>query len=364
MGEEGTIIDWILTANGPGEIAAHVKPIADEIRRQNPEARITLIILPCQFASGHERAMSENISSLDKILMPNEYRELIFKKKKYEEFQKLKKGVILYLGGDPFHALLLKNRFKYPAFAYAEKEIRWANKFIEVFTPHNTGNLMVDAADDDIFYAGHALHDKKLTVALFPGSRPGYVEYMIPFLIKVTEKLKKQIPKIKFCWGVPVHLKKFVLEKFPDQISKYPDIKECKGIDLMLTLLGTNTALYAVKGIPMLVLFPFQRPDLVPLMGLLGIIAKIPFLGWFIKWLALKIAAFRLGYVAIPNIASKAEITPELKGNFLPEDVANKAHELLKDLGWRNRISGQLRFSIGKAGAAKKIVERIKTRIR
>ncbi|MFC1517260.1 hypothetical protein ACFL5G_01760 [Candidatus Margulisiibacteriota bacterium] len=359
MLENNVTMDWVLTANGPGEISAQIKPMAKEIKRQYPQARITLIILPCQFASGYEIPMAQKIAELDRIISPKKYRELVFQKKALEQFHLAPKGAIIFLGGDPFHAILLKNRFKYPAFAYFEKKVRWAAKFKEVFTPKTVGNLMVDAAEGKINYGGHALGDPKLSVGLFPGSRPGYVEYMIPLLMEIAKKLKTKVPNINFCWGIPFHLKEFVNDKFSEELAEFPQITDCHDLDLILTLLGTNTALYAVQGIPMLVLFPFHRPDLIPLMGLLGLLDKVPIISKFIKWLALRLASFRLGHVAIPNIVSKTEITPEMKGYFKADDVVKKAYELLQDVGWRNRISGQLRFSIGKGGAAQKIVERI-----
>lgn len=352
-------IDWILTANGPGEISGQVRPIAKEIKKQYPQGRIILIILPCQFASGYEQQIAENIEAIDVIISPGEYRKLIFNKKSIEELNLAEKGVILYLGGDQMHAILLKNRFGYPAYAYFEKERRASAKFSEVFTPKTVGNLMVDAAEGNVKYCGRDIKDSELSVGLFPGSRPGYVEYMVPLLIDISKKLQHKIRNIKFFWGIPEHLKSYVQEHLSEALEKYPDAAESKGLDLILTLLGTNTALHAVQGIPMLVLFPFHRPDLIPLMGLLGILAKIPILGWIIKWLALKLASYRLGYVALPNIISKSEVTPEIKGYFKPEDVVDKAYGLLKDVGWRNRISGQLRYSIGQGGAAKKIVEKI-----
>ncbi len=351
--------DWILVANGPGEVSAHACPMAKEIRGRFPHARITLILVPCQFASGHEADIARKAQVIDQIIPPAEYRQLIFQKQKLKEMHFSRTGVIIFLGGDPYHAVLLQKKLNYPGYAYFEKKPRLEDKFRAVFTPHTAGNLMVDSVDDCTKYAGRSLSDKNVTVALFPGSRQGYIEYMVPFLAEAARIMVRTLPHLHFYWGIPLHLQATAAKKFPKELKEFPLYQTCESFDLMVTLLGTNTALYAVQGVPMLVLFPFNRPDLIPLMGLAGILARIPMLGVLIQRLALSIASKRIGFTALPNMIAKKEVTPELKGYFTPADVANKCLELLGDKPLRDRISKELRTTMGKGGAARYIIDTI-----
>ncbi len=325
-------MDWILLANGPGEVSGHVLPIAREIKRQYPSARVTLMLVPCQFASGHEAILAkEQIPELDRVFSPKEFRKMLFNKKAFQTLQLHKKGAILLLGGDQFYAVVLRKRIGYPAFAYFEQDKKPKFSFKEVFTPKQSGVLMVDSVPDCLQYAGHDINDKELIISLAPGSRPNYIEFMIPFMWDISKQLKKKIPHLQFCWGLPVHMRSFATKKFPKEVSSFPFAGDCGKLDLMITLLGTHTALTAIQGIPMIVLFPFHRPELIPLTGLPGLLAGIPFFGQIVQRLALLLVSKKLGLVALPNMKAKREITPELKGYFSAEQVADRVHSLLAD---------------------------------
>jgi hypothetical protein len=357
-----TRIDWILTSNGPGEVSAYVKPIARELRRQFPKARITLILVPCQFASGQEITIARRIKELDRVLSPAEYRKILFDRKKLESLELNGKGAIIYLGGDPFHALLLKKRLGFPAYAYFEARLIRAKSFSEYFTPRNAGNLMVDSVDEHSLYAGHAFQEKELSVALFPGSRARYLEYMVPFITEVARKVHARVPQVTFYWGIPEQWRSLVTSKFPEEFKSFSLYAEGGKLDLMLTLVGTNTALYGIRGVPMLVLFPLNRPELAPLMGLAGLLTWIPLLGKLLQRIALAIAVKKIKYMAWPNMAAQREVTPELKGYLSTDLVADRCIQLLQDKSQRDRISAELRKAMGERGAAKYIVDRIAAR--
>ena len=51
--------DLVLVSNGPGELYTWVRPVLAELRRQAPERRVSISLIPCQFASGHETKIAE-----------------------------------------------------------------------------------------------------------------------------------------------------------------------------------------------------------------------------------------------------------------------------------------------------------------
>ncbi|MBM3273959.1 MAG: lipid-A-disaccharide synthase, partial [Candidatus Sericytochromatia bacterium] len=44
--------DIIIISNAPGELAAWVRPVVGDLRKRHPEARITVALVPCPYASG------------------------------------------------------------------------------------------------------------------------------------------------------------------------------------------------------------------------------------------------------------------------------------------------------------------------
>lgn len=351
--------DWILTSNGPGEISGQVRPLAREIKAHFPQDRILLIIVPCQFASGHEEEIARTIPELDRVLTPTEYRKIMFNAHALNQLKLNQKGIIIYLGGDAFHAVLLKKRLGFPAYAYFEGKPVMPKKFKYVFTAKSHGNIMVDSVEGKTLYAGRTFADSNITVALCPGSRPGYIEYMVPFLYETAQRIRSSVPHIKYMWVIPTHLRKFAAEKIGDQFNTFPCADTNDQFDLMITLLGTNTAQYAVRRVPMLVLFPFNRPDLVPLVGLAGLLTALPFIGRAIQRSALFLFAKRIRFVALPNIVAKREVTPEMKGYITPTQVASRALSLLSDRTLRDSISNDLATAMGKPGVARSIVMQI-----
>ena len=50
----------LLLANGPGELWGWVRPVAAELKRRS--RKVSLLLLPCQFASGEERRVAESLA--------------------------------------------------------------------------------------------------------------------------------------------------------------------------------------------------------------------------------------------------------------------------------------------------------------
>ncbi|MEO7967022.1 MAG: hypothetical protein ABIT38_24245, partial [Gemmatimonadaceae bacterium] len=63
---------FVVTVNGPGEIAAWLFPFARALRARLPGATVTAALLPCAFASGRERAVLDGMPEIDHVLSPDE----------------------------------------------------------------------------------------------------------------------------------------------------------------------------------------------------------------------------------------------------------------------------------------------------
>jgi lipid-A-disaccharide synthase len=95
------------------------------------------------------------------------------------------------------------------------------------------------------------------------------------------------------------------------------------------TIPGTNTLELALAGLPSLVLLPLHRAELLPLEGVAHWLSLIPVLG---PWAKRRVIAYlepRAGLLALPNQRLGQMVFPELRGTFTPQEVAQKAQELL-----------------------------------
>ncbi|MBQ3448033.1 MAG: cdisaccharide synthetase, partial [Synergistaceae bacterium] len=99
----------ILT-NGPGELWGWVRPVAAELRKRGHS--ISLWILPCQFASGHEREAA-SLLGVDKLEGPASAAR-IWQDISYENTDR-----VIQLGGDIQFGLKLSTSANAPLTCYS-----------------------------------------------------------------------------------------------------------------------------------------------------------------------------------------------------------------------------------------------------
>ncbi len=133
--------------------------------------------------------------------------------------------------------------------------------------------------------------------------------------------------------------------------------------DVAVTIPGSNTAEMAGLGVPMVVVFPLNKPEALPLEGLPGVIGRIPGIGPALKKQVVAKAAAKIKYVAWPNRKANQMLTPEIKGYVRPEDVAIPVVELLRRDEKREAIGAKLRAVMGAPGAAGRLAEHILTHV-
>ncbi len=110
-----------ITANSPGEIAGWVKPLAIRLKEKNPRVKVSLVICPCQYASGREIMVAREWPWIDEIVDPRALLKYVLLGRQTFSWNFEEKSCILFLGGDPFYAAILSRRMKIPAFAYTER---------------------------------------------------------------------------------------------------------------------------------------------------------------------------------------------------------------------------------------------------
>jgi len=361
-------MDIVLIANSPGELSALVKPIAKAFKEKSKDSRIILFLTPCQYASGKELEFAKKNLTVDEVVTAKDYKKWMFGKALPFSFNS--KGVCLFLGGDLTHTALIAKKLKYKAYAYLSGNlIGWTKFYEKFFIPDNktfeyfihkgipaeklkvTGDLMVDGTTSLPREEARALWQldlKSTVVAFMPGSRKWEIDFMLPFYEKVGKILKKTNPELKLM----LILSQFVSVENFSECDVFANFESLNAADLVVTIPGTNTAQIAALGRPMLVVFPLDRPEVIPLEGAMHYVTNIPGIRYplkkFIAWLVNK----KTKFFALPNIKANREIVHELRGKVDPGFAAEVIARLLRDKENLALMSKELKDVMGAPGAA------------
>ena len=372
---------FIMT-NSPGEVMGWVKPVAEKLKEKQKDTIITVVIPPCQYASGMEDKVAGEIPAVDSVVNPSQYLKYLFLGSKPSSFHQVKKGVIVFLGGDPFHALLLSKRLKLPAVAYIQN-LRWKRYFKRFMVLNETVRkrfiaqgakeekvaIVGDLAKDGIklsmsareTFSHWGLAPEHFIISLLPGSRPEEIRYMTPFFLKAAELIKKEFPSSQFLLILSPFVSKKELNTVGEESLNKPfsrakaklktedgrwklitksgletivvEEKRYEAINishLIITIPGTNTLESTYLETPMVVAIPLNKPEAIPMDGLAGLVGGLPIIGSLIKRQMVKQYSKRIKFAAIPNIRAEREIVPEIRGIIEPDDVAKEVIGLLR----------------------------------
>lgn len=403
-------MDIVLTSNSPGEVAGWVKPAAKEMKKGFPDSNISVFLPPCVFASGSEKRVLQTFSTIDNVYGKKEYIRFILTGKKPDKFNPDKDGIVVFLGGDLFHAVLLGKRLNYPVIAYTEGVYNRSQVIKKFMVPDQnikgklikkgaplkkikiTGNLMFDAIEPEISKTKMKELiglNQEFVVTLFPGSRPAEIEYMLPFFLNTIiglNKVNKDNSNFKFLLSRSPFVKK---KMFEDIIYKYFDNNNINGkldsydkkytiniedrieidvyaglqyslmqiTDLALTIPGTNNLELAFFSIPMLVVLPLNKPENIPLEGLVGLIGRAPFIGKQVLRYVVPRIESRMENVSLINRIARKKIVPEIRGVLKPSDLVHETDKIIKNQKEQNRMKNELKKVAGDRGAAVLIVD-------
>ncbi|MEZ0368331.1 MAG: hypothetical protein ACAI44_04505, partial [Candidatus Sericytochromatia bacterium] len=399
----------VITTNGPGEMSAWVQPMINEIRSTLPHARIIIALVPCPHSSGYEEQFSSRFFGAT-VLSPKETVHYILTGSMPSHVVLAQHGVILHLGGDQLFSVCLGWRTHFPVTAYSEKLLQWKSRITRFYlrdealeTRHArsipahklmvVGDLMADA----VAATHHSLDVRQKlnlrvdapVVSLLPGSKPIKVLHSTAFMLKIVDELSLLMPQVQFILpqspftplsqlrqavqddklvamldGVPgkvVHDRNSTSLITPqgNKVQIVPPSWHYNALqvsDLSITLPGTNTAELAVLGVPMVVVLPLQRPELLPLDGIGGLIGRLPLIGPLLKRSLVNWQLRQMTYVSLPNQKAGEALVPELVGNFSAEAVAQQAYELLIQPMQRREMSMKLRELMCSRQAASRIL--------
>jgi lipid-A-disaccharide synthase len=248
------------------------------------------------------------------------------------------------------------------------------------------GNLMYDSVTPDLNKAETKKllnkKDDEFLINLLPGSRPKEFNYVLPLFLNFIDQYNKYDKDIRFIISKAPFIDKKDIEvilndpriKGEAKYHKAENIISINGIkikvyekhlqsimrdsDFALTIPGTNNLEMAVLKTPMLVILPLNKPELIPLPGLIGIIGEIPLLGKLIKRTIIPKMAKQREFISLVNLIEKREIVPELKGNINSDLLVKEVNSIL-DAEKLKKIKQRYETLPIEKGAVDKIVDDI-----
>lgn len=386
-----------LIGNSPGEVSTFVRPVAAELSRQHPEWRREIALVPCPYATGAEAHVIRGWDIADEVWTPWQTT------RKWLQGRRQGAGVVCFLGGDPWHALLWKHRFGVPAVAYFSEPsswegTRWLGGFDRVLLGYGhareeeaedgkefLGDLRVDAVRARLEQQPPRTRTDQPTLALFPGSRWLHLKASLGPFLRVVDLLHQERPERRFLLSVSPFVGR---ERFADALARpfslglalsrgrvegdllhteggaqveliwgdpYRAISQC---DLALSLPGTNTAELAIAGRPTVV----PLSDRVPVggAGLLGVLDRLPGFGWLKHHLKHR-KYRRLKMLALPNQLAGRMVMPEFFVRDDLSDLFDFLSQLLENAPELRRIGDEARQVMGPPGAAARLVQTVET---
>lgn len=393
------IKNFFIITNSPGELAGWVAPVVLEIKKVRPEANVEIFLAPCQFKSGREKIFAETLSGVGKVWEIPQTLKFIFKG--FPPEVKNQEGVVLFLGGDPYFGQKMAGILGWPLFTYTRTRAKYPGQTRAYFVPSRqikekfvknripaekiwlVGDLAIDAvrvekSSEEIRKEFEIKAGTKV-ITFMPSSRPTSFVHLLPVYLETAEYLLKKEPG----WQVLVNVSPFIpedlllkvlaggtIEKksarywiFRKNQSSVKIIQKAvyEGLavtDFLVAITGTNTLQAAFLGVPMLVLFPLNKPELIQIEGLWGLLGNWPILGRWLKMLVIQILK-KGRFIALPNIIAKKYLVPEMVAKITGRTVSQKVLEILSEPDELKRVSEELKTIAGGQGAAQKLVEKV-----
>lgn len=393
-------LDIYITANSPGEIAGWVAPFVRELRSRVWSCRITLVVLPCQYASGAELPMARE-AGVDSAVRLSRLGALMSDPARSEKTAR--KKMVFHMGGDFAFSVYLSKRLRAPLWAYASRP-RW-NFFVDYFfVPDESaerrfalndipadkyekvGNLALDSVvlkeSEEETRAFLGLQPGEPVISFLTGSRP--IEYMhgVPYCARIASIVSARFPDHKIIFPLAGTVDE---EDLARSISSYGiqwrgesrvraldigggrwasvvrnrtlEVLNCS--KLAVAVPGTNNLQAAALYVPFIMILPMDKAEEFPLDGIPGLLPLwIPGLKRFKKKYILELNR-RTEFVSLPNKMAKKMIAPEIRGIFPLEDVAEKAIELLQSPDKLQEMSREFWNLTHERGAASRIAERV-----
>ena len=375
--------ELVITANGPGELTGWAVPLARAARAwaasQDRALRLSLVLPPCQVASGYERPFAIRQGVFHRIFSPRECLAFVTG---WRRFPSAGPGCVLHLGGDLWYSAALARRFGFPALAYVETSLirKRIDRFERAFVPSQ-------ALADRLVRRGVPAHRLSVVgdiriehlqtipalsfargrqrVALLPGSREWILRLGLPLILSAVPVVRALRPEVEFALIVSPFLSSGMISRAISagsdlgiDVVDRDQLEAAAQCDLAITYPGTNTVELAVLGVPMLVLLPLHHPQAIRTPGLNEWVSRIPGMAGLTKSIIVAVYTRRHKLLAWPNREAGRMITPEMVGRVTPPQVARRVIEMLDDRAGLDRIAQELRTLYPPArGATARILE-------
>lgn len=387
----------VFTVNSPGEVATWLAPTVRALRAEVPDReriRVSVMVLPCMYASGAELEVVRSIPGVDEAFPPRKSLRFALTGTGLGAWQPRPRGAVLYLGGEVALAARIAKRLRYQALIYTEGYISDPERFVRIMTPHEragreaiergapetsvdvVGDLMVDAAHMEGAPSAQSIAEWQLNsdvkrVALFPGSRPFEIRRAVEMLARSAGLIAAQEPSTQFLLALSPFVTEATvreaLSAFAHSEVVSGDVAELFRVetpcgqtvserfqfslagtslsvvfvrggsrqvmavsDLALTIPGSNTAEMAAHGLPLIVCVPLDHLDEIPVDGPFGLISGLPIVGRRLKVSAVRRMIARTEFAALPNRMAGDFLVPELRSETL--SPADIATEALRIL--------------------------------
>src|SRR5690606_41466355 len=105
-------MEFVLTANSPGEVSTWLAPVVRALREKTPGARISVFLVPCAFATGAEKAVVAAMPGVDRAFGRAESWRHAWAVPRGRGFGR--EGAVLSSAGAPVPALWLGGRLGLP----------------------------------------------------------------------------------------------------------------------------------------------------------------------------------------------------------------------------------------------------------
>lgn len=181
-------------------------------------------------------------------------------------------------------------------------------------------------------------------IGIFPGSRRGEIESLLPEMLKAAAELKQRYPELKFLLAAADGIKLEFLNSFINQAELKPEVvqksnyKIMKISEFIITASGTTSLEAAILGTPQIIAYQAALSTYL--------LAKY---------------IFKVQFVGLPNIIAGQEIIPELlQGDFEADHIVDIASDWLKNPEELKKIKKELhsvREKLGGGGAVEKTAE-------
>lgn len=385
----------VITVNGPGEVSGWLTPLTTELRARYPDLSIFVCLLPCVFASGREAEVIKGLGTVDGVTTVRETWRFILTGKRPEGMRDQGPVLVFHLGGEVAMTRAIAWRLGAPVHAYRELRLPLGGRIKKVlytglaYKPDDpaliVGEMMVDAAELRRKAAPSRDPGRKLA-ALFPGSREYLAGPLLPYYAAIVDRLAPRHPQVDWVVARSDYLTLDFLRNLPKtpegatwphsdltlhetgdrlwfttQGGKHIEIAPGRDVvaiaDVALTIPGTNTGEIAAFGTPMVVAIPTYREDVIPMPGIFGHIARVPWLGPALRRRAIKVYVSQAQHLALPNRRAGRRIVPEFMGRGIDGQIEEALDRYLAND--TTALSEEIRATMGQPGAARRLATEI-----